>query len=80
VDYTLWPTLAFLALTAALWYLRRLAQRRGAIEVTDPVCAVSFERREAEATRPTEHGTAYFCSIQCAHAFDQQQAHQAATG
>ena len=80
VDYTLWPTLAFLALTAALWYLRRLAQRRGAIEATDPVCAVNFERREAEATRPTEHGTAYFCSTQCAHAFDQQQAHQAATG
>ena len=80
VDYTLWPTLAFLALTATLWYLRRLAQRRGAVEVTDTVCGVGFERREAEAARPTEHGTAYFCSTQCAHAFDQQPAHRAATG
>jgi len=78
VDYTLWVTLVFLALTVVLWYLRRLAHLRGAVEVTDPVCGVSFERREAEATRPTEHGTAYFCSTQCAHAFDQQPAHRAA--
>jgi len=72
LDYTLWPTLAFLALTAALWYLRRLAHHRGAVEVTDPVCGVHFERREADTSRGTDTGVAYFCSTTCAHAFDQQ--------
>lgn len=34
-----------------------------------PVCGVSFEQREAEATEPIGDGTAFFCSAQCAGTF-----------
>lgn len=77
-DYTLWITIVFLALTAALWLVRRRAHRAGAVEVTDSVCGVSFERREAEATEPTPDGETYFCSAQCAGTFRQTSGQVAA--
>ncbi len=78
VDYTLWITIVFLALTGALWLVRRRAHRAGAVEATDPVCGVSFERREAEATEPTPNGETYFCSAQCARTFRDRSGQEAA--
>jgi len=77
VDYTLWITIVFLALTGALWLVRRRAHGAGAVEATDPVCGVSFERREAEATEPTRDGEAYFCSAQCARTFRDRSGQEA---
>lgn len=80
VDYSLWLTLLFLALTAALWIIHRRAQRIGAVEVTDPVCGIGFERREAEASDATDGGRAYFCSTHCARTFRDQAAQPAFHG
>jgi Cu+-exporting ATPase len=37
---------------------------------TDPVCGMHVDPHTAGARRDTDHGTVYFCSTQCAAAFD----------
>ena len=66
-DYTFYLTVAFLALTVGLWMVRRVGDRRGVAEVTDPVCGLVFERRDA-AIRSGGDEPAYFCSPACAQA------------
>lgn len=71
LNWTLVLTLLFLALTAGLVFAKRLAVVRGAEIVRDPVCRMTFEKREASALR---HGGKphYFCSEACAEEFDRR--------
>ncbi|MGI8506282.1 MAG: permease [Solirubrobacteraceae bacterium] len=63
VDYKLALNVLGLVIFVALFWLTR---RRGA---TDPICGMKVDREKA-VTRTAGAGTAYFCSEDCATAFD----------
>lgn len=72
-DYTLWLTVGFTALTVAMFVVRRLGERRGAVEVVDPVCGMHLERRHAAGIRSGAGGSHYLCSPPCLAAYDAGQ-------
>lgn len=63
-------TFVMLAVTAALYGIKRLGKAKKVEEVYDPVCGMKLEKRDAAATSSYNESTYYFCAKPCKKAFE----------
>jgi uncharacterized protein len=68
-NYTTFLNIAFLAVSAAVYWLYRQRETGGAY-AQDPVCGMQVERAHPGDTREHEGRTVYFCAPRCAERFD----------